>query len=106
MIIRAAVKSDAKTLWALAVEVYSEAFGNSLSAVDLAAELPTNASEACFACAIDEDTILVAEMDGRLVGYVQFGAVSLPWSQHPRRIANCAGYMSVPAISAVALHTS
>ena len=47
MIIRAAVKSDAKTLWALAVEVYSEAFGNSLSAVDLAAELPTNASEAC-----------------------------------------------------------
>ena len=48
--------------------------GRPARAVDLAAELATNASEACFACAIDEDTILVAEMDGRLVGYVQFGA--------------------------------
>ncbi|MGH6927047.1 MAG: GNAT family N-acetyltransferase [Dongiaceae bacterium] len=78
MIIRAAAKGDAKALSDLATATYQEAFGLSLSAGDLAAYLSANLSEACFETFMDEDVNLIAEMDDRVVGYVQFGAVSVP----------------------------
>lgn len=50
-----------------------------MSSEDEAAELAEGRSEAFFAAALDERSTLVAE-DGRgaLVGYVQFGDVSIP----------------------------
>lgn len=58
--------------------IYAEAFGHSFSACDLAAHLQANLSETCFEAFIDDDVILIAEMDGPAIGYVQFGTVSLP----------------------------
>jgi diamine N-acetyltransferase len=75
MIIRRAVKSDARALSELAIETYANAFGHSFSAGDLAAEVHANLTEACFARYIDDDIVLIGEVDGRVVGYVQFGAV-------------------------------
>jgi ribosomal protein S18 acetylase RimI-like enzyme len=78
MIIRRAVRSDARALSELATATYTTAFGHSLGAADLAAELEANVSAACFERYLDDDTILIAEVDGRIVGYVQFGAASVP----------------------------
>jgi ribosomal protein S18 acetylase RimI-like enzyme len=78
MIIRRAAKSDARALSELAIKTYADAFGHSLSAADLAAHLQANLSEACFEGFIDDDVILIAEMGDRAIGYVQFGAVSVP----------------------------
>ena len=75
MIIRQAERSDASALSDLATQTYTDAFGHSFSADDLAAEIRANMSEACFDRYIDEDVVLIGEIDGRAVGYVQFGSV-------------------------------
>jgi ribosomal protein S18 acetylase RimI-like enzyme len=49
-----------------------------VSSADRAAELEEGRSERYFAGALREDTILVAEADGDLVAYVQFGDVCIP----------------------------
>lgn len=76
-LIRKAQKSDLKALAALAIKTYSDAFGHTFSAPDLALHLAQNFSESDFAQALDENVILLAEEDTRLIGYVQFGAVSI-----------------------------
>lgn len=68
MIIRRAVKSDARALSELAIETYSQAFGHSFSAGDLAAEVHANLTDACFERHIDEDIVLIGEIGGRVVG--------------------------------------
>ena len=73
-VIREARKSDLEALSALAVETYTAAFGHTFSASDLAAHLQKRLSPARFARLLDEDMVLVAEMENRLIGYVQFGA--------------------------------
>jgi ribosomal protein S18 acetylase RimI-like enzyme len=78
MIIRTAGRSDARALSELAIATYSDAFGHSFSAADLAAHLRENLSEACFERFLDADVFLLAAVDDRVVGYVQFGAASLP----------------------------
>ena len=76
--LRAAEEADLPELFALAKRTWADAFGSSLSTEDLAAELETTRSEEYFRTALVADTILVAELDGDLVGYVQFGDVTIP----------------------------
>lgn len=73
MVIRQALPSDARTLSALAQKTYADAFGDSMSASDLAAHLEKNLSIAKIEQLLEQDTLLVAEIDGRMVGFVQFG---------------------------------
>jgi ribosomal protein S18 acetylase RimI-like enzyme len=77
-IIRPARLSDVPALSALAKRTWSEAFGDSVRPDDEAVELETTRSEKYFVNAMREKTILVAEADGALLGYVQFGDVEIP----------------------------
>jgi ribosomal protein S18 acetylase RimI-like enzyme len=78
MIVKRAERSDARAMSDLTAETCTQAFGHGFRVADLAAELAANVSEVCFARYLEEDTILIAEINGRVVGYVQFGALSLP----------------------------
>ena len=76
--IRPASLSDAPALSELAKRTWSDAFGGSVSPDDEAVELENTRSEPYFIDALRETTILVAEGDGALLGYVQFGDVDIP----------------------------
>jgi ribosomal protein S18 acetylase RimI-like enzyme len=76
--VRAAGEADLPGISALAKRTWSDAFGSSMNAEDLAAELETTRSEEYFRTALRKDTLLVADVDGELVGYVQFGDVTIP----------------------------
>ena len=76
--IRAATLSDVPALSELARRTWSEGFGDSVSPDDEAIELEATRSESYFLAALREKTILVAEADGALLGYVQFGDVEIP----------------------------
>jgi diamine N-acetyltransferase len=76
--IRPAETSDLVALSELAERTWSDAFGDSVSPTDLAAELETRRSKDYFTGALREATILVADQAGVLVGYVQFGDVTIP----------------------------
>jgi ribosomal protein S18 acetylase RimI-like enzyme len=76
--IRPAAASDVPALSDLARRTWSAAFGSSVSANDEAAELDETRSEGYFFDALRKKTILVAEGNGGLRGYVQFGAVEIP----------------------------
>jgi ribosomal protein S18 acetylase RimI-like enzyme len=76
--VRPAASSDVPALADLARRTWSDAFGSGVSDADEAAELAEGRSEAYFARALHETTILVAEEDATLVGYVQFGDVGIP----------------------------
>jgi ribosomal protein S18 acetylase RimI-like enzyme len=76
--IRPATSSDVPALSELARRTWSDAFGSGLSPDDEAVELEQARSEAYFADALGKQTILIAEGDGRLLGYVQFGDVEIP----------------------------
>jgi diamine N-acetyltransferase len=78
MTIRPAREADLSALAALAQRTWAAAFGASLRAEALAAELEETRSEDYFRGALRVDTILVAELDGELVGYVSFGDVTIP----------------------------
>jgi diamine N-acetyltransferase len=69
---------DLPALSVLAARTWADAFGHSVSPEEQAAELGQTRSEPYFRAAMEEDTILVAEIDGDLVGYVQFGDVDIP----------------------------
>jgi ribosomal protein S18 acetylase RimI-like enzyme len=77
MIVRTADRSDARTLSELAMETYSAAFGGSFSPSDLASHLKRNLSQSDFERMLDEDTVLVAEVEDRMVGFAQFGAAAI-----------------------------
>jgi len=84
IVCRPARPSDVPALSTVARRTWSDAFGSTVSAEDEAAELESTRSEAYFETALTSDTILVAEDDGVLVGYVQFGDVEIPEVQpHP-----------------------
>jgi diamine N-acetyltransferase len=76
--IRPATSSDVSALSELAKRTWSEAFGDGVSPEDEASELEEGRSETYFDNALREKTILVAEEDGALLGYVQFGEVTIP----------------------------
>src|SRR5689334_22731813 len=75
--IRAAGPADVPALSRLAKRTWADAFGHSVSPEDAAAELEETRSEAHFLAALREQTILVAEADGMLVGYAAFGPVDI-----------------------------
>jgi len=78
MIIRPAGTKDVATLAAFARRTYADAFGHSFSAEDLAAHLATSLADGYFHQALAEDVFLLAESEGRLIGFVQFGPVRIP----------------------------
>jgi len=73
MVIRQAAQNDTQALSALAQKTFSDAFGDSMSASDLAAHLQKNLSIESVERMLDKDTIFVAEQDGRMIGLAQFG---------------------------------
>jgi ribosomal protein S18 acetylase RimI-like enzyme len=73
MLIRPATPTDVIPLAHLAQETYTQAFGHSFSPADLAAHLAHQLAPQNFEYLLTHDTILLAEVDGQLVGYVQFG---------------------------------
>jgi len=77
VIIRAAGMDDVTALSALARRTYADAFGHSFSPSDLAAHLESNLAESYFRQAFDEDVFLLAETEGRLIGFVQFGPLRI-----------------------------
>jgi ribosomal protein S18 acetylase RimI-like enzyme len=76
LIIRQAQESDAKALSELAIKTYVDAYGHSFSDSDLAWHLEKHLSPSNFARTISEDIVLLAEIGGRIIGYVQFGAAN------------------------------
>jgi ribosomal protein S18 acetylase RimI-like enzyme len=96
--LRAAGTEDITALAALARHIYAEAFGPSFDAADLAAHLGTNLSDAYFRQAWEEDVFLLAEAEGRLIGFVQFGPLRIavpapsPEDQELRRLYVEAGF--------------
>ncbi len=68
-----AEKTDIAKLAALAKLTYSQAFGHTFSASDLASHLAKQLSPESFAKVLAEDTVLLAKRDDRLLGFVQFG---------------------------------
>ena len=83
---------DVTALSALARRTYAEAFGHSFSPSDLAAHLESNLAESCFRQVLEEDVFLLAETEGRLIAFVQFGPLRIavpapsPQDQELRRI--------------------
>src|SRR5437763_8500459 len=76
--IRPARLTDVHVLSALAKRTWADAFGNSVAPEDEALELDQTRSETYYINALREMTILVAERDGGLLGYVSFGDVHIP----------------------------
>jgi ribosomal protein S18 acetylase RimI-like enzyme len=76
--IRPVAEADLPGLADLAKRSWLDAFGDSVSGDDAAAEAEDTRSEEYFRKALRTDTILVAEADGQLVGYVKFGGVEIP----------------------------
>ena len=73
MIIRNAENKDIHALSHLAQTTYADAFGHSFLSSDLAAHLAYHLSPSRFRQILARDTILLADVDGYLVGFVQFG---------------------------------
>ena len=71
--IRHATAYEARALSELAQETYIAAFGDSMSADDLRAHLVRNLSVENLERMLGVDTFLVAEHEGQLIGYLQFG---------------------------------
>jgi ribosomal protein S18 acetylase RimI-like enzyme len=68
--VRTAKAVDIAALSALASETYAAAFGHSMSAEDLAAQLRDTRSENYFEAALQTDAILLAFVGGALAGYL------------------------------------
>ncbi len=76
--IRQLLAADVVALSALAARTYANAFGHSMTAAELAAQIGETRSERYFHRAMDEDTILVAIRGQEIVGYVQLSSVQIP----------------------------
>jgi len=62
----------------LAARSFVDAFGADMDEEDLRQSLAENRSVAYFERALDTSTIRIAKEAGKIVGYVQFGAVLIP----------------------------
>jgi diamine N-acetyltransferase len=74
---RPATPGDVPALSELAKRTWFDAFGHTVGADDAAAELELGRSAERFAEAVRTRAILVAEMDGELVGYAELGDVDI-----------------------------
>ncbi|MBA3724326.1 MAG: GNAT family N-acetyltransferase [Candidatus Levybacteria bacterium] len=75
MIVREASQQDIPTLAILAQETYKATFGHTLTNEELT-EAFKSRSEDYFYHILNTDTILVVEDKNKLLGYIQFGAVT------------------------------
>lgn len=78
MLVRPVLANEIAALSELASRTYAEAFGASMPAADLAAQLKTTRSEAYFRPALRNDTVLVADVEGSIAGYVQLSDLRIP----------------------------
>lgn len=76
MIIRDATEKDTATISKLAQEIYASSFGHTMSHEELTEILKTRSKD-YFYSALKRDTILVAEEENEVIGFIQFGAVTL-----------------------------
>jgi diamine N-acetyltransferase len=76
-VIRPARSTELPALADLATRTWAETFGSSVSSEDEAAQLAETRSEEYFEQALERHTILVADIDGLLRGYVQFDDTTL-----------------------------
>jgi ribosomal protein S18 acetylase RimI-like enzyme len=70
--------SEAANLSRLAKTLFAAALGHSLRRDDLEAHLEAHLSIAAIRLALDRDVILGAVAEGRLIGFIQFGALTHP----------------------------
>lgn len=75
--IRQATAADVPELASLATRTWLDAFGDSLTPEEAAAEVASSRSEERFRDALAERTILVAEREGTLAGYAELGPGTL-----------------------------
>lgn len=89
MIIRPAAVSDVEALAHFARWTYARAFGESMAAADLEHHLAHRLSDAYFAQALREDTVLLA-LETELAGFAQIGparvAGAAPGDEQLRRL--------------------
>jgi ribosomal protein S18 acetylase RimI-like enzyme len=71
--LRIANNSDLAALSSLAVRTYIDAFGYSFTKEDLNAHLQNNLSQKNFELILKRDTILLAEVNEKVIGFIQFG---------------------------------
>jgi diamine N-acetyltransferase len=76
--VRPVTEADLPALADLARRTWLDAFGDSVSEDEAAAYADATRSEDYFRSALRADTVLVAEAEGELVGYVKFGDVKIP----------------------------
>ncbi len=91
MTIRPLALNEVPALVALARRTYTQAFGPDMAPDDLAFVMEERLSAAHFEQAVAEDVILVAEEEGALIGFVQFGdnriaEAGAPGDQEIRRL--------------------
>lgn len=77
MRIRPANAQDAPALATLAARSFTHAFGDSFDADELATVLGETRSETAFHAAMRQDALLLAVLEPRILGYVQFGDMAL-----------------------------
>lgn len=74
--VRPAKKEDISSIAQLAQEVYTQTFGSGMTHEELQEALETR-SESYFQSIFTRDTILLAEDRNVLIGFIQFGAVTI-----------------------------
>ncbi len=75
MIIREAKESDIPALSKVAKKTYTETFGDGLTTEQLTTVLETTRSETYFKSIINKDTIIVALINDKLIGYIQISDI-------------------------------
>lgn len=77
VVIRSAEQRDVTALTTLASATYTDAFGDSMEAAELAAHLATNLSAARIATWIQHDVVLLADVADQLVGFVHMSDINI-----------------------------
>lgn len=76
VITRKAQRADIKSISELSIRTYIDAFGHTFTPEELKKRLEIRSVD-FYSKVFDKDTILLAEEDGQIVGYIQYGDVTL-----------------------------
>lgn len=77
MKIREAIRADIESISAISIKTYVDAFGHTLTSEVLKKRLELRSVE-FYEKVFDQDSILLAEEGDKLIGYIQFGDVTIP----------------------------